>query len=95
MVRLLVIVIDKDLGANEKTHQAFQWILGIVLLSVAWVVLGAVFGTDVGKIGGKGTTNSGSGYFQSDNTKVNSNDYYGNEYQDKTDTVNIKINTGN
>jgi|GEM_PF-2531915 len=84
----VVLIMTGQMDAKTKTEKAGNWIVGLVVFSIAWFVLSQVFKVN---IGGLGTPTSNSmntdtgGYFKSmekDKNKLFSND-----------TVKIKITT--
>lgn len=87
----LGLIAAGSMSAQEKVSKASYWLIGLVMISISWAVLGKVFGTNIGRVG-KGSIQHNTpkqsdyktgGYFQDNKTTKGT----GNE------SVEIKINT--
>lgn len=61
----LVFIMGGSLDINQKMSKASSWIIGLLMISIAWFVLSQVFGTYIGNFGKKG-----SGYVKPLQTKT-------------------------
>jgi len=84
----VVLIMTGQMDAKSKTEKAGNWIVGLVVFSIAWFVLSQVFKVDIGGLGKptKNTANTETGgYFK----KMDEDN---NRFFSK-DTVQIKIST--
>lgn len=90
----LVLLFTGRMDLQEKLGKSAQWLVGFILVTIAWYVLGAVFGLNVGTIGSKkgAGQNPNKEIFETDAVKPPS--YFDNSEGDlDEEEVGIEINT--
>lgn len=87
----LVLIATGSMEARDKVSKASNWLIGLVMISIAWAVLGKITGSYIGKFSdlnaatSKQTDTKTGGYFQqADKNKTT--------YDADTVKVNIRLN---
>lgn len=88
----LGLIMTGPMDARDKVTKMSYWIIGLVCVVTGWLVLGQIFGVDTNGFQGKQVNESNTtNILNDDEKKVNNQTYYGNDYEDKTEDVEIKI----
>ena len=87
----LGLILSGPMDAREKVTKIAYWIIGLVIVVISWNVLGQIWGVNTNGFGGQSTGESTTTSYDDSNTNVNNGTYYGNQYQDQTKDVPIKI----
>lgn len=91
----LGLIAAGSMSAQEKVSKASYWLIGLVMISISWAVLGKVFGTNVGKVV-NGRSGSSEPHSSPNSDDYETGGYFQGNNQTKTDdpeAVKIKINT--
>lgn len=91
----LGLIFSGPMDARSKTEKIGNWIIGLVVVVIAWIALGKIWGVNTNGFGGKQVTESTTTGFDDSNTNVNNQTYYGNGYDEQTKDVPIKVQPHN
>ncbi|PWN59973.1 hypothetical protein [Chryseobacterium oncorhynchi] len=87
----LGLIMAGPMDARAKTDKIANWIIGLVVVVIAWLVLGKIWGVETDGFKGKQPTETTTTSFDDSNTNVNNQSYYGSGYDEQTQDVPIKI----